>query len=49
MRPNPQETADLVTFTKEILSGKPHFFVQCRILWTLRCVSVKVYVILLIL
>ena len=25
MRPNPQETADLVTFTKEILNGKPHF------------------------
>ena len=22
---NPQETADLVTFTKEILNGKPHF------------------------
>ena len=28
MRPNPQETADLFTFTEEILSGKP-LFVQC--------------------
>ena len=26
MWPNPQETADLVTFTEEILNGKPHFF-----------------------
>ena len=25
MWPNPQETADLVTFTEEILNGKPHF------------------------
>ena len=25
MRPNPQETADLVTFTKEILIVKLHF------------------------
>ena len=25
MRPNPQETADLVTFTREILNGKPYF------------------------
>ena len=25
MWPNPQETADLVTFTKEILNGKIHF------------------------
>ena len=25
MWPNQQETADLVTFTKEILNGKPHF------------------------
>ena len=28
MRPNPQETADLVTFTEEILNGKLHFL--CR-------------------
>ena len=27
--PNPQETADLVTFTEEILNGKLQFFVQC--------------------
>ena len=25
MSPNPQETADLVTFTEEILNGKLHF------------------------
>ena len=25
MEPNPQETADLVTFTEEIRSGKLHF------------------------
>ena len=25
------ETADLVTFTEEILSGKLHFFVQCNL------------------
>ena len=25
MRPNPQFTADLVTFTEEILNGKLHF------------------------
>ena len=25
MWPNPQETADLITFTKEILIGKFHF------------------------
>ena len=25
MRPNPQETADLVTFTEEIFNGKLHF------------------------
>ena len=24
-----QKTADLVTFTEEILNGKLHFFVQC--------------------
>ena len=24
MWPNPHETADFVTFTKEILNGKPH-------------------------
>ena len=33
MRPNPQktaETADLLTFTEEILNGKLYFFVQCE-------------------
>ena len=29
MQPNPQETADLVTFTEEILNGKLNFFVEC--------------------
>ena len=28
MSPNPQETADLVTFTEEILNGKLYFFAQ---------------------
>ena len=28
MWPNPQETADLVTFTEEILNEKLHIFVQ---------------------
>ena len=28
MWPNPQFSADLVTFTEEILNGKLHFFVQ---------------------
>ena len=31
MRPNPQEIADLVAFTEEILDGKVHFFVQCEL------------------
>ena len=31
MRPNPQEIADLVAFTEEILDGKLHFFVQCEL------------------
>ena len=30
MAPNPQETADLVTFTEEIRNGKHPFFVQCQ-------------------
>ena len=29
MRPNPQETADLVTFTEEIRNRKLRFFVFC--------------------
>ena len=28
---NPQETADLVTFTYEFVNGKLHFFVQCMV------------------
>ena len=31
MWPNPQETADLVTFTEEILTGKLHFL--CSVTW----------------
>ena len=34
---NPQETADLFAFTKEILNGKLHFFVQ----WLMHC-SLKI-------
>ena len=30
MWPNPQKTADLVTFTEEILNGKFLFFVLCQ-------------------
>ena len=30
MWPNPQETADLVTFTREILKGKLHFLCSVR-------------------
>ena len=29
MRPNLLKTAELVTFTEEILNAKLHFFVQC--------------------
>ena len=33
MWPNPQETADLVTFTEEILNGKVHFLCSgCELL-----------------
>ena len=32
MGPNPQETADLVTFNEEILNGKHHFF--CAVFYT---------------
>ena len=31
MWPNPQETADLVTFTEEILNEKLHFLCSVRI------------------
>ena len=30
MRPNPQETADLVSFTEQILNGKLHFLCSDR-------------------
>ena len=33
MSPNPQKTADLVTFTEEILNGKHHF---CAVLQHLK-------------
>ena len=32
MQPDPQESADLVTFTEEILHGKLHFCLQFRIM-----------------
>ena len=38
MRPNPQKTADLVTFTEEILNGKIHFLCSA---WE-NCVTVGV-------
>ena len=38
---NPLETADLVTFTEEILNGKLHFFVQCGIGWQPLTIAVK--------
>ena len=34
MWPNLQETADLVTFTKDIFNGKLHFFVQWHYKWS---------------
>ena len=43
MQPNPQETADLVTFTEEILNGKLHF------LWSnIACLPLQVLPILVI-
>ena len=33
MWPNPQKTADLVTFTEEILTGKLHFSGQCFVVY----------------
>ena len=35
MWPNPEESADLVTFTEEILNGKIHFL--CSVLLDLNC------------
>ena len=37
MWPNSQETADLVTFTEEILNGKLHF--SCRVHCSEKCLS----------
>ena len=34
MRPNPEETADLITFTEEILNGKLHFLCSDHIVIT---------------
>ena len=34
MRPDPQETADLVTFTEEILNGNLHFLCSASICLT---------------
>ena len=33
MSPNPQKTADLVTFTGEILNGKLHFLCSASMQW----------------
>ena len=33
MLPNPQETADLLTFTEEILDGKLHFLRSAKSLF----------------
>ena len=33
MWPNPQETADLVTFAEEIFNGKFHFLRSFRFVW----------------
>ena len=48
MRPNPQEIVDLVTFAKEIVNGKLHFFcavlVNCFLhLWGIGIKSVAQY------
>ena len=48
MWPNPQETADLATFTEEILNGKLHFLCSASLIletavfrwyWKLHCIS----------
>ena len=36
---NPQETADLVTFTEEILNGKLHIFCSIRKVWDFKRTS----------
>ena len=42
MWPNPQETADLVTFTGEILSGKLYFLCSASIV-TMRRVAIMYF------
>ena len=42
MRPNPQKTADLVTFTEEILNGKVHFLCSVHDLNVQRSSTLKV-------
>ena len=41
MSPNPQETADLVTFTEEIRNGKLHFLCGVLITTLTKKVSTK--------
>ena len=41
MWPNPQETADLVTFTTEILNGKLHFLYSAKTEMVRYLLSVK--------
>ena len=43
MCPNPKETADLVTFTEEILNGKIHFLCSAITFELLVCVSLIVH------
>ena len=42
MWPNPKETADLATFTEEILSGKLHFLCIAKILLCKKSVTGRV-------
>ena len=47
MWPNPQETADLVTFTEEILIGKLHFLCSANInieVFAMKCLFLDIYV-----
>ena len=43
MWPNPQETADLVTFTEEILNGKLHFLCSDNINSSIHILHVRLY------
>ena len=44
MRPNPQETADLVSFTEEIFNGKLHFLCSDSIIGILLIQKVKLII-----